>query len=602
MKLLPSFEVNNYANGDVKLPNNFWTFVLKAYAWCLYNNNDLVVIFGLDPNYLPSHSAVLEKVKTLKKSFAKSLLYSDKSFDYFMKFVYGSVRNFINKKVYWCFICPIFNKEIKGNIDIFIRKVFKLKFSLIEGFNIKETDIGKLNDCINNFSEPYTFIFDDSSYVEENINGTIEKKFIEYIIIYEYRFLEEFLILIYVYFELINNLLVESSQRTDVSIFCIVQKVMTKIDVEFSLNSNQIKDKLNALNKSLKSHVDTPIGEILNGINTYFESSQIKRDKLNLISNIMDNVASNSRKYKKYFTRNESLDGRRRLHDDVLHVLKESINNRCKNKLFNLEYMCNPYLVAPLDVNNINLSIFDNNYLSYDVDYFNFFMRIEDIPQIVGHRWEASSVITPKIMHSDYPKVEFYKNKKLNWPEIDECNKDNIKFICLSQDPMLYCPSRNCFNDETLNNCHNIVPSDSSSESEHSDSDITAGNDDDYNLSDNGAFNNNALIDYASDATSDDDDYSGSNAESDDENDQVIMANEDPTNFIFQKLFGDFDTKYIKSGHSINIQLGDSNKMLYTTKTQYEPDDLVQFLRLNTKNKYRFLSCHAFYIQTNIPS
>ena len=123
MKMVPLFEVNNYANGDIKLPNNFWSFILKLYAWLLYNNNELVLNFGLDPNNLPSHTTVFEKVKSLKRDFAKSRTIIEKSFDNFTKFVYGSSKNLSNKKVYWCFIFPIFDKEIKRNVDKFIQVI-----------------------------------------------------------------------------------------------------------------------------------------------------------------------------------------------------------------------------------------------------------------------------------------------------------------------------------------------------------------------------------------------------------------------------------------------------------------------------------------------
>ena len=53
-------------------------------------------------------------------------------------------------------------------------------------------------------------------------------------------------------------------------------------------------------------------------------------------------------------------------------------------------------------------------------------------------------------------------------------------------------------------------------------------------------------INYDSD-TSDDNSSTHSN-------DDQALANEDPSNFTFQRVFGEFDTKYIKSGHSINIR------------------------------------------------
>lgn len=572
MKLLPLFEVNNYASGDIKLPNNFWSFTLKVYAWLLYNNNELVVTFGLDPNIIPSHNTVLERVKILKRQFTNSRIYIEKTFDNFTKCVYGSVRQFSNKKVYWCFIFPIFNKEIKLNVDKFINIVFKLKFSVIEGFHIQDTDIEKLNVCVNNFSEPYDFLFDDSSYITDEEN---QIKYISHIYIHGYRFVEEILILLYVYFELFN-LLVDQKQRTDISVFHIVKKVMLKINHSFLLNDSQIQDKIKALTRSFSDHLNLNISEIINNIMIFFESTDLRRNRLELVTNALNSIG-NSRKYSKYFVINESLHGRKRLKDDVFQVLKQSIDNRKKNNIFNLEYMCNPKLVAPFDANKIDRSIFDCNYLSYDVDYFNFFMKIEDIPQIVGHKWEASCVITPNKLHNDYPKIDSYKKKQLHWPEIEMFTNDNVKFICLSQNPVLYCPSRNCFINENLNRNDNIDPL-ITSESEHSDSDHHSDN-----------VNNNALIDHSI-HDSDHDDDSSSVAEETVTNQQVIIANndpEDPINFYFHELFNKYDSQVIHSGHAYNnSNLGDSNRLLYTNKCLYDPNDLVQFLTLYTKIRY----------------
>ena len=496
------------------------------------------------------------------------------------------------------FIENIDHVENQYIID-YIKLLVNLKYcTSIQGFDIgnSEWNLSRIDQIFNYYKDnPDTDVYIDGATVKYRDDNEVIYKY--YIIMHKYRFHELNLLIYYINIKLLE-FLVPLEHRPGVSIYEIIVKVLKHYDTSVTMNFNDI-DMIMKNIEIFMDKVNCEMSSFIELVLFFFNHNAECYNRYIKINNSIDYTASSKSRYYKFFKRNAKLNERKRLSLEKYKLLKSAIGLRKSKKDFNLEFMVHPRFVSYIDYrhNNITASVFDNNIRDYDVDNLNMFILTSDIPTLLGCRWEASCVITPDYkLPSFYPTEKLYRHNNYIWPDIDDFQDSHMQFIILSQNPFIYAPATNVFLGHDDNNVASTpyetfiyAPA----------TNVFLGHDD----------NNVASTPYEAD---DDNDPRGSDAEvilsdtgsatesdvtssTNNVNDRVLRSDingtryedeDDYKDYTFHKLFDDYDTQHVKSGHCVNINLGNVNKLLYTKKTLYDPADLVGFLENKTKIKY----------------